>query len=102
MRPARNFMLCPLAVAYEIQCPVPRRRTGGGGGSWRGVSIMGHSARNLAAAGAGNLFGTERNEQSRHAILKEKTKKKSQRDNISLTCVHVEPVSQGERDFRPK
>src|ERR1700692_129554 len=76
-----DFMLA-LAVAYEIGCRITAI-----------VPVMAkglHHAIQLAisaAAGAGKLFGVT-NDQIAHAISIATV------DNISLTCVHVEPVSQ--------
>jgi 2-methylcitrate dehydratase len=76
-----EFMLA-LAVAFEIQCRFTAK-----------VPVMAkgfNHAIQLAistAAGAGKLFGLSE-EQIAHAISIATV------DNISLTCVHVEPVSQ--------
>jgi len=76
-----DFMLA-LAVAYEIQCRftavVPVMAKG-----------FNHaiSARNLGGRRGRKLFGLT-DEQIAHAISIATV------DNISLTCVHVEPVSQ--------
>src|SRR6266853_2319857 len=76
-----DFMLA-LAVAYEIQCRFTAV-----------VSVMTKGFNHAiqlaisAAAGAGKLFGLT-DEQIAHAISIATV------DNISLTCVHVEPVSQ--------
>jgi 2-methylcitrate dehydratase len=71
-----------LAVAYEIQCRftavVPVMAKGFNHAIQLAIS---------AAAGAGKLFGLT-GEQIAHAISIATV------DNISLTCVHVEPVSQ--------
>jgi 2-methylcitrate dehydratase len=76
-----DFMLA-LAVAYEIQCRftnvVPVMAKGFNHAIQLAIS---------AAAGAGKLFGLS-DEQIAHAISIATV------DNISLTCVHVEPVSQ--------
>jgi 2-methylcitrate dehydratase len=76
-----DFMLA-LAVAYEIQCRftavVPVMAKGFNHAIQLAIS---------AAAGAGKLFGLT-DEQIAHAISIATV------DNISLTCVHVEPVSQ--------
>jgi 2-methylcitrate dehydratase len=76
-----DFMLA-LAVAYEIQCRftavVPVMAKGFNHAIQLAIS---------AAAGAGKLFGLN-DEQIAHAISIATV------DNISLTCVHVEPVSQ--------
>jgi 2-methylcitrate dehydratase len=76
-----DFMLA-LAVAYEIQCRftavVPVMAKGFNHAIQLAIS---------AAAGAGKLFGLN-GEQIAHAISIATV------DNISLTCVHVEPVSQ--------
>src|SRR6201994_786105 len=76
-----DFMLA-LAVAYEIQCRftavVPVMAKGFNHAIQLAIS---------AAAGAGKLFGLNA-EQIAHAISIATV------DNISLTCVHVEPVSQ--------
>src|ERR1700724_1908085 len=76
-----DFMLA-LAVAYEIQCRftavVPVMAKGFNHAIQLAIS---------AAAGAGKLFGLT-GEQIAHAISIATV------DNISLTCVHVEPVSQ--------
>ncbi len=76
-----EFMLA-LAVAYEIQCRittvVPVMAKGFNHAIQLAIS---------AAAGAGKLFGLS-TEQIAHAISIATV------DNISLTCVHVEPVSQ--------
>jgi 2-methylcitrate dehydratase len=76
-----DFMLA-LAVAYEIQCRftavVPVMAKGFNHAIQLAIS---------AAAGAGKLFGLT-DEQTAHAISIATV------DNISLTCVHVEPVSQ--------
>src|ERR1700751_774257 len=77
----QEFMLA-LAVAYEIQCRftavVPVMAKGFNHATQLAIS---------AAAGAGKLFGLS-DEQIAHAISIATV------DNISLTCVHVEPVSQ--------
>src|ERR1700751_5753198 len=77
----QEFMLA-LAVAYEIQCRftavVPVMAKGFNHAIQLAIS---------AAAGAGKLFGLS-DEQIAHAISIATV------DNISLTCVHVEPVSQ--------
>src|ERR1700733_4636030 len=74
-----DFMLA-LAVAYEIQCRitavVPVMAKGFNHAIQLAIS---------AAAGAGKLFGLT-DEQIAHAISIATV------DNISLTCVHVEPV----------
>src|SRR3984957_15726712 len=76
-----DFMLA-LAVAYEIQCRftavVPVMAKGFNHAIQLAMS---------AAAGAGKLFGLN-DEQIAHAISIATV------DNISLTCVHAEPVSQ--------
>src|SRR6201997_3094604 len=76
-----QFMLA-LAVAYEIQCRftavVPVMAKGFNHAIQLAIS---------AAASAGKLFGLN-DEQIAHAISIATV------DNISLTCVHVEPVSQ--------
>src|SRR6266566_4259540 len=76
-----DFMLA-LAVAYEIQCRftavVPVMAKGFNHAIQLAIS---------AAAGAGKLLGLT-DEQIAHAISIATV------DNISLTCVHVEPVSQ--------
>jgi 2-methylcitrate dehydratase len=76
-----DFMLA-LAVAYEIQCRftavVPVMAKGFNHAIQLAIS---------AAAGAGKLFRLT-DEQIAHAISIATV------DNISLTCVHVEPVSQ--------
>src|ERR1700726_4037617 len=76
-----DFMLA-LAVAYEIQCRftavVPVMAKGFNHAIQLAIS---------AAAGAGKLFGLN-DEQIAHAISIATV------DNISLNCVHVEPVSQ--------
>jgi 2-methylcitrate dehydratase len=76
-----DFMLA-LAVAYEIQCRftavVPVMAKGFNHAIQLAMS---------AAAGAGKLFGLTE-EQIAHAISIATV------DNISLTCVHAEPVSQ--------
>src|SRR6202047_3088428 len=76
-----DFMLA-LAVAYEIQCRftavVPVMAKGFNHAIQLAIS---------AAAGAGKLFGLN-DEQIAHAISIATV------DNISLTCVHVEPGSQ--------
>src|SRR6266446_2917646 len=76
-----EFMLA-LAIAYEIQCRftavVPVMAKGFNHAIQLAIS---------AAAGAGKLFGLT-DEQIAHAISIATV------DNISLTCVHVEPVSQ--------
>jgi 2-methylcitrate dehydratase len=76
-----DFMLA-LAVAYEIQCRftavVPVMAKGFNHAIQLAIS---------AAAGTGKLFGLNA-EQIAHAISIATV------DNISLTCVHVEPVSQ--------
>src|ERR1700680_4032451 len=76
-----DFMLA-LAVAYEIQCRftaiVPVMAKGFNHAIQLAIS---------AAAGAGKLFRLS-DEQIAHAISIATV------DNISLTCVHVEPVSQ--------
>src|ERR1700749_848789 len=76
-----DFMLA-LAVAYEVSCRVTAV-----------VPVMAKGFNHAiqlaisAAAGAGKLFGLT-GEQIAHAISIATV------DNISLTCVHVEPVSQ--------
>src|SRR3982074_1328889 len=76
-----DFMLA-LAVAYEIQCRITAV-----------VPVMARGFNHAiqlaisSAAGAGKLFGLS-SEQIAHAISIATV------DNISLTCVHVEPVSQ--------
>src|SRR6201987_1285514 len=76
-----DFLLA-LAVAYEVQCRftavVPVMAKGFNHAIQLAIS---------AAAGAGKLFGLT-DEQIAHAISIATV------DNISLTCVHVEPVSQ--------
>src|SRR3984957_941104 len=76
-----DFMLA-LAVAYEIQCrftaAVPVMAKGFNHAIQLAIS---------AAAGAGKLFGLT-DQQIAHAISIATV------DNISRTCVHVEPVSQ--------
>jgi len=78
-----------LAVAYEIQCRftavVPVMAKGFNHAIQLAIS---------AAAGAGKLFGLS-DEQIAHAISIATV------DNISLTCVHVEPYRSG-RAFLPE
>jgi 2-methylcitrate dehydratase len=76
-----EFMLA-LAVAYEIQCRFTAR-----------VPVMAKGFNHAiqlaisAAAGAGRLFGLSVNEIANAIAI-------ATVDNISLTCVHAEPVSQ--------
>src|SRR5580698_9378362 len=76
-----EFMLA-LAVAYEIQCrftaAVPVMAKGFNHAIQLAIS---------AAAGAGRLFGLSVNELANAIAI-------ATVDNISLTCVHAEPVSQ--------
>src|SRR5258708_23323788 len=76
-----EFMLA-LAVAYEIQCRftahVPVMAKGFNHAIQLAIS---------AAAGAGRLFGLSVNELANAIAI-------ATVDNISLTCVHAEPVSQ--------
>ena len=76
-----EFMLA-LAVAYEIQCRFTAR-----------VPVMAKGFNHAtqlalsAAAGAGRLFGLSVNELANAIAI-------ASVDNISLACVHAEPVSQ--------
>jgi 2-methylcitrate dehydratase len=76
-----EFMLA-LAVAYEIQCRFTAR-----------VPVMAKGFNHAiqlaisAAAGAGRLFGLSVNELANAVGI-------ATVDNVSLTCVHAEPVSQ--------
>ncbi len=76
-----DFMLA-LAVAYEIQCRFTAR-----------VPVMANGFNHAiqlaisAAAGAGRLFGLSVTELANAIAI-------ATVDNISLTCVHAEPVSQ--------
>src|ERR1700749_3995721 len=76
-----EFMLA-LAVAYEIQCrftaAVPVMAKGFNHASQLAIS---------AAAGAGKLFGLTSSEIANAIAI-------ATVDNVSLTCVHAEPVSQ--------
>jgi 2-methylcitrate dehydratase len=76
-----EFMLA-LAVAYEIQCRFTRIVPVMAKGFNHAIQLAISSA-----AGAGKLFGLS-DEQIAHAISIATV------DNISLTCIHVEPVSQ--------
>jgi 2-methylcitrate dehydratase len=76
-----DFML-GLAVAYEIQCRITAVVPVMAKGFNHAIQLAISSA-----AGAGKLFGLS-SEQIAHAISIATV------DNISLTCVHAEPVSQ--------
>jgi len=76
-----EFMLA-LAVAYEIQC----RFTGAVPVMAKGFNHATQLATS-AAAGAGKLFGLSSGELANAIAI-------ATVDNISLTCVHAEPVSQ--------